>query len=199
MPREPAYLRNFKEYAKSDLTSADIPKWEGEVYGGNDRSTIVMLSAMVETCLEIFLRNKARPTLNSDDTRLLFDLRGPLGDFSSKIFVAYAFNLFGPETRHDLDLIRTLRNGFAHSRKSFGFVTNEVSEVCQKLKAVDWPGAVIPTGYLNAIPNEALKSAAQLRSNPKTCYVTSCHVIAERLLLNADSSPIHGIAPPELF
>ena len=64
-----------------------------------------MLSAMVETCLEIFLRNKARPTLNSDDTRLLFDLRGPLGDFSSKIFVAYAFNLFGPETRHDLDLI----------------------------------------------------------------------------------------------
>jgi DNA-binding MltR family transcriptional regulator len=127
MPDEPAYIRNFKAFAKSDLTTADLPTLESEMYGTNDRATAVMLSAVAETCLEIFLRSKTRPALNSDDNRLLFDYRGPLGDFSSKIFVAFAFNMYGPETRHDLDLIRMLRNEWAHSRRSFGFATKEVA------------------------------------------------------------------------
>jgi hypothetical protein len=92
MPSEPIYIRKFKAFARGNPTFADLPKLEAEVYGANDRARAVMLGAIVETSLEIFLRNKTRPSLNADDCRLLFDFRGPLGDFASKILVGYAFN-----------------------------------------------------------------------------------------------------------
>jgi hypothetical protein len=79
---EPADVRNFKAYAKADPTFADFPKFEDQMYGSNDRSMAVTLSAVLETCLEIFLRNKTRPSFSGTDLRLLFDYRGPLGDFA---------------------------------------------------------------------------------------------------------------------
>jgi hypothetical protein len=198
MPDEPAYIRNFKAYTRIDPTPADLPALEDQMYGSNDRSMAVMLSAVVETCLEIFLRNKTRPSLNSDDTRLLFDYRGPLGDFSSKIFIAFAFNMFGPDTRHDLDLIRMMRNEFAHSRKPVDFFTKEVANVCKHLRAADWAGANIPAGYLAAMRQEELPSARKL-TNPRTRYATSCHTIAERLLVNAYNAPPSAGYIPDLL
>jgi len=196
MADEPAYIRNFKAFAKSDVTFNDLPALESEMYGTNDRATAIMMSAVTETCLEIFLREKTRPTLSSEDTAKIFDFRGPLGDFSSKTMLAYAFNMFGPDTKHDLELIRMLRNEWAHSRRSFGFHTKEVSDVCKHLRAVDWPGAKLPDGYLRAMPEDQ-RSAAMARSNPKTRYVTTCHTIAERLLWNAGEIP-PGAATPDL-
>jgi hypothetical protein len=148
MAREPAYIRNFKVLSRANPTFGDLPKLEAEVYGSNDRASAVMLSSVLETSLEIFLRNKTRPSLNADDTGLLFDWTGPLADFGSKILVGYAFNLFGPDTRHDLDLIRIMRNGFAHSRISFDFTTPAVAAVCHQLRAPDSPGAFIPHTWL---------------------------------------------------
>ena len=43
---------------------------------------VLMLGAMVESFLELFLRYHICPTLNSDDFRQLFDYRGPLDHMS---------------------------------------------------------------------------------------------------------------------
>jgi hypothetical protein len=122
-----------------------------------------------------------RPSLNSDDIRRLFDYEGPIGSFSARIRVAYAFNLFGPETRDDLDLIRLIRNEFAHSGRPFGFSEPLVKPVTDRLASPDWPGAAIPGGYLTAISSTGAKSSPD-KGNPKTRYVCACHVISTRML-----------------
>jgi hypothetical protein len=151
------------------------------MHGSNDRVTAVMMAAITEACLEKFLRLNARPSLGVDDVSKLFDYHGPLGDFSSEISVAYAFNMVGPETRHDLDLIRMLRNEWAHSRRSFGFDTKQVAEVCKNLMSPDWQGAAIPYGPINV----ELGQPPPDLSNSRTRYMTACHTISARLLLHA--------------
>src|SRR3954465_14012986 len=98
-----------------------------------------MLASFTEAALERFLRSKIRPNYSADDIRRLFEFSGILGSFGAKIIASYAFNWVGAETKHDLDIIRLLRNEFAHSRKSFGFSDPPVAAVCGQLRSPDWP------------------------------------------------------------
>jgi hypothetical protein len=184
MADDPGYIREFKAFVRGDLTYQDLPAIEAELYGANDRARAVMLGAVTETALTIFVKHATRPTFNRDDNRLLFDFNGPLGTFSAKILVAYAFNLFGPDTRHDLDLIRLLRNQFAHSRKSFNFEMAPVANVCAHLKAPDSAGAFIPFGYPNSVSHEELPAASD-KKHPRTRYIMTCHIVADRLPRNS--------------
>lgn len=191
--RESKYIRDFKAMTKGALTFDDVVALESEMYGENDRATIVMSTVIVESALEVFVKDKLRPTINSDDNRLLFDYVGPLGTFSSKTLIAYAFNFFGPETRHDLDLIRTLRNGFAHSRRSFGFTTPEVATLCAELKSPEWDGASMPLDYLRKTPAEGLVEVLSV-TGPRNRWIIACHTLTYRLLRNA-GRPGRGSIP----
>lgn len=44
----------------------------------------------------------------------LFRHNGPLSTFSARLDMAFALYLIGEKTRHDLDIIRDIRNDFAH-------------------------------------------------------------------------------------
>lgn len=182
---DPKYIRDFKALCRGDVTVADLPTIEGELYGGSDRARAVLLASFVENALTAFLEAKLRPSYPSGEYRLLFGSMAPLGTFSSKILVAYAFNWTGPDTYHDLDLIRELRNGFAHSRNSFTFETKEVAAVSQKLRSPDWGGSFIPQSYLATVPHDDLKAASDKR-HPRTRFLSACHTIAERLLSNSN-------------
>jgi hypothetical protein len=197
MPTEPAYIRNLKSFTRGNLSLTDLPELEAEMYGGSARATVLMLCAVLETCLTIFLRDRMRPSLNSDDDRRLFDSGGSLRDLSAKTIIGYAFNFFGPETKHDIDLIRLLRNEFAHSRRAFGFSTPQVTEFCTHLRSPDWPGVIIPHSYLNSARHEDLSSYLD-KTNPRTRYAMACHNISEHLLQNTQQAAIAGVIVPDL-
>ncbi len=184
MPDDPADIAAFKAYARGNPTSDDLPRLENEIYISNDRACAVMLGSVTETSLTIFLRAKTRPGLKSDDRRSLFDFNGPCGTFSAKTLTAFSFNFIGPETRNDLDVIRTIRNEFAHSRKPFDFSLDVLKPVCDRLLSPDWPGAFIPHGYLNNVKLDV--AIVGDKTHPKTRYVSACHVISERLLDHSD-------------
>jgi hypothetical protein len=187
MPSEPAYIRNFKRVLKGEVTAADLPTIERELYGGSDRARAVLLAAFVEAALQTFVQAQLRPTFLAEDFRLLFGANAPLGTFSAKILIAFAFNWYGPDTRHDLDLIRELRNGFAHSRSSFTFETAEVAAVCRQLRSPDSPGSFIPKGYLEAVSDSELRAASD-KNHPRTRYIMTCHVVSHRLLSNSGAA-----------
>jgi hypothetical protein len=198
MRSDARYVKDFYDFTQGPLTFADLPQLEAEIYGGNDRARAVMLGSMVETALHTFLRKHTRPSLTKTDDQLLFDYRGPLGTFSAKILVGYTFNLYGPNTRHDLDLIRIMRNQFAHSRKSFDFESPAVAAVCAQLRLPDQPGAFIPAGYLGIVPHEELPKARD-KAHPRTRFIMTCHVIADRLLRNVGEIKTGGFDPvPDL-
>jgi len=109
----------------------------------------------------------------------LFEYDGPIGNFSPKIMIAYALGIFGPSTRHDLDLVRLMRNQFAHCRKPLSLSIPQVSGVCDHLLIPEIAGVSISPMALAKMVGE--KEALNLR-NSKTRYVCCCFSIAVKLL-----------------
>lgn len=173
---EPAYLKAFKELIRSEPTIIDLPMMEVEFYGESDRAAILLSATLTDLALEISLKRLLREDQATID---LFDHTAPLGNFSGKINMAFALNLFDKQTKHDLDLIRLLRNGFAHHRRHLNFSTPQVENVCKHLRLPDTAYAKIPKAYLNKAKDI---DAAKDMKNPKTRYVTSCNTIAVALV-----------------
>jgi hypothetical protein len=198
MREDARYITDFHDFTKGPLTAEDLPRLELEIYGQNDRARAVMFGSLVENALRTFLRKHQRSSLTKTDDRSLFDYRGPMGTFSAKILIGYTFNLYGPNTRHDLDLVRIMRNEFAHSRKSFDFESPAVAAVCAKLRIPDAPGTFIPADYLNIVPHEELPKASN-KSHPRTRFIVACHETAIRLLHNFGEIKTGGFDPvPDL-
>jgi hypothetical protein len=59
--------------------------------------------------------------------------KGPLSTFNSKIIAAYAFGLIDETTRKNLNIIRTIRNAFAHSKRLIDFDDQAVLEALAKM------------------------------------------------------------------
>jgi DNA-binding MltR family transcriptional regulator len=132
-----AATKALVKFTRSDPTANDretLEVLEKELFNTSDRATAVMLGAHVETALEKLLASRMRDNLNSTERNKIFGFEGPVGTFAAKIIVAYAMNIIGPITYSDLDLIRLLRNEFAHSRQPLNFQTPEVAAVCNELK-----------------------------------------------------------------
>jgi hypothetical protein len=138
----------------------------------------VIHSTIVENALRAYLSRHMRSNLNSSERKRLFGSEGIMASFSAKIITAYALGDIGPVTRSDLDLVRFMRNEFAHSRKPMTFETAEVIAVCAHLQFPELPMVNIPTGGLDRTlaPEDYDKTIA------KTRYRITCHNITVRLI-----------------
>lgn len=186
MPQDPKYIEDFKAFARSDLNFIDLVILEKELFGENDRATAVMMASITEMAIQNLLIKRLRNDLNSDERRVLFGQRGPLSTFSDKINMAYAVGAIGPLTRDDLHLIRTLRNEFAHSRKSFRFETAQVAPVCHALKTPDLEAAIMPHGFLRDATVEEWNAKINLK-DPRQRYIMACHTIATKAIIGAQA------------
>jgi hypothetical protein len=79
--------------------------------------------------------------LTSDDEEVLFSGFGPLATFSARIRIAYALGIIGKKTRHDLDLMREIRNAWRiaanqlrHPRGSETVQTTALSQGCPSIR-----------------------------------------------------------------
>lgn len=100
-------------------TSSPLPQWldpsvPKQIKDQTDRGAAIIGGSLVEHNLEKLLQARMRPDLSKNWKEELFEGRGALADFAPKIEVAFAFGLFGPETRNDLLQICGIRNKFAH-------------------------------------------------------------------------------------
>jgi DNA-binding MltR family transcriptional regulator len=64
----------------------------------------------------------------------LFSHRGPFADFSARIATAHAFGIIGSQTHHDLNLVRHVRNEFAHKLMPLDFASASIASRCSELK-----------------------------------------------------------------
>jgi hypothetical protein len=182
---DPKYLVDVKKHGAGDPTKDDIHALEHEMYNSPDRASAIVLGSLVEKAIEKLLRTNLRPQGINE----LFKHTGLLGDFSAKIQMGYALRLFGGQTRKDLNIIRTLRNQFAHSRRPIEFSTPVVKRCCDELTYPDAPGVHISFNYLNKVSDELLREAAD-NKHPRTRYFMSCNEIAQRVyfIRGADDS-----------
>lgn len=79
----------------------------------SDRALVVLGGARIDVALERLL--KAVMSHHGGGSDNLFDPDRPLGTFSAKIATAYRLNLIDDKLEHVLQMIRKIRNDFAHS------------------------------------------------------------------------------------
>jgi hypothetical protein len=99
---------------------------------GSPVATAILGAAFVEFHLERAIRR--RLPRNDDVTwKELITDKGPLGTLSMKIMMGHALRIYGDDLRDNLDIMRAVRNVFAHAKKLLQF-NNE--KIVKELRAV---------------------------------------------------------------
>lgn len=191
MVDEPAYIKALKAVTRGSIsTTRELYDYEQELYGENDRAVGILFGSLVERSLEDFLKTKMRP----DGLKPIFGYDGILGSFSHKINIAYSLSFIGPISRHDLHIIRMLRNEFAHSTRHFGFSTPEVKPVCDALQILDQnPDAL--HGIMHWSAKDKRTVMLTDKTEPKTRFMLTCHDFSYRFLY-ASGKLTESITPP---
>lgn len=91
---------------------------------------------------------------------LLTPGKGILGNFKSRVDLAYCLKIISVEDKKDLDAIGNIRNSFAHLHLSFGFKNKEVEAELRKLSA--WK---LKTDF------SEINSDPEIESTPEYCHL----------------------------
>ena len=132
-----------------------------------DRTAAIVGQSLVESVLEHLLTSSFR-SKPADLLPRLFENRGPLSDFNSKILVAQAFGIIAPKQAEELQRVRHIRNCFAHARLPVTFDTPQIAKEVQDFVAIIAMKAATakhPEG-----PNFA-------HMTNKASYVLICHIL----------------------
>jgi hypothetical protein len=104
-----------------------------EIETQTDRSAAIIAATFVETTLRAAIETEWNIPSNSVRERI-FKGYAPLSSFSAKIEIGSVIGLFGPKTHGDLNLIRKIRNEFAHFLNPLSFKTPHVERLCEQLQ-----------------------------------------------------------------
>ena len=99
----------------------------------SDRGCALVLAANLDNRLRSLLKSffvEQSPNKQNG----LFEGNGCLATFSSRIKVSFSVGLLGTDEQHDLDIIRAIRNDFAHNESSIDFSNPPVSDRCNSLR-----------------------------------------------------------------
>lgn len=125
-------------------TKLSIEKWNEAAHAfhnESDRGAALLAGSFVEHSLGTYLRSKM---VNPEKANELFDGAGPLATFSQRIAIGYAFGFLPEEQKIDLELIRRIRNHFAHHPMETSFQTSEIQQRASQLSTFSndtdyWP------------------------------------------------------------
>lgn len=98
----------------------------------SDRGSVIVAAAVLEDQLEELLKN--RLVQNSDQSDPLFDgANSAIGTFSAKIELAYRIGAISQKVRQSVNILRRLRNDFAHFADEINFESNSVKDRTRNL------------------------------------------------------------------
>lgn len=98
-----------------------------------DRAAAVLAGGYLDSFLQDALRSVLVPCTRVDS---LFATQGPLGSLASKISLTCALGLATDELARDMDLVRKIRNHFAHHIWEATFEIAPVSDWCKQIRGV---------------------------------------------------------------
>lgn len=104
-----------------------------EMDGSDDRTAAIVAAGIVDEKLAHALMSRM-VELGEDEQHGLFrNVNALLNDLGAKVQLGFALNLFGAEVRDDLNVVRKVRNLFAHEIEVRTFDDPEVAKLCAKL------------------------------------------------------------------
>ena len=97
----------------------------------DERAISIIGGTFIEMALEHLL--KAFLPENEKDVDKLFEFNQPLGNFSNKINMAFCLGLIDRVVKKDLDMVRKVRNKFAHDLYT-SFNDSQIKSWCNKIR-----------------------------------------------------------------
>jgi DNA-binding MltR family transcriptional regulator len=125
-------LKKFLQFGPSPEEKDQVAQ---EVLTDGPRGAVMVAIAFLDDYLIKLIRRRF-VALTEDEQESLFAPDRPLGSFSSRIKVAYALGIYGRKTSHDLNILRDIRNVFAHGLRKMDFETPEVKELISSLHCI---------------------------------------------------------------
>jgi len=154
------------------ITSEEIIRRRDELFEAlskeSDRGVVLISASFLEEALESLLRARfsIRYPKSKSSINQLFDAFGPLSAFAAKLRICYAMDLIGGWVYRDLEIVRNLRNSFAHSVGFARFDLPEVVQLTKNLKAADVAVTTITKKESSTKNTKTIKNAKKSRSKP---------------------------------
>jgi hypothetical protein len=103
----------------------------------DDAALALVVSSIVEQGLEIAIATHL--VISEDEISRLFDdtQNGPFSTSAAKIKIGHALGVYDARVRDELNMIRHIRNCFAHSKEQVTFASEEVVLGCNQLWVAD--------------------------------------------------------------
>ena len=112
----------LRDYSHLELSPEERAAISDIAVSTDQHSIVVAILGyvLVEHELDYWLRRRFKRNDKKMWEKLL-DERGPLRSFAAKITIGHAFGIYDAKVEHDLNIVRTIRNAFAHSKKLLDF------------------------------------------------------------------------------
>jgi len=104
-----------------------LPQFQQE----SERGSALLAGALLDDVLAERLKDFFVADPNA--VKAMMGVERPLGTFGARIQMGYLLGFFGPETRKALEIIKDVRNSFAHYHQLAHYTDPEVSRVCLTL------------------------------------------------------------------
>jgi hypothetical protein len=117
--------------SRHDPDNEQFDKAVAEFHAGSDRVAAIMGAALIENNLVSAISAALEDSSNRN--ALFYDQGAPFGTLKAKIVAGRALGLFNDKVTADLDVIREIRNQFAHSLLSIDFEHPLISAACDRL------------------------------------------------------------------
>jgi DNA-binding MltR family transcriptional regulator len=153
--------------------------------GASDRALGIIAASLVEIHLTKLIEQafiaETRSGSRGTVRERMFQSSGPLGTFSTKIRLAYLMGMIGEELFKNLDIMKEIRNRFAHRTEIGSFDHPEISSRCFNFTLVD-KYVIDPANNLHGDPSAhfALENpgAANNLKIPKERYSLTAQVFS---------------------
>ncbi len=103
-----------------------------EIFKEGDRAAAVLMGAELDRLASALLENHLLSKVKNVSSSFL-ELNGPLEAFAARIELAYRIGLIPPVMHHDLQLVRKIRNEFAHGTVGLDFTYPPVQKLASEL------------------------------------------------------------------
>jgi hypothetical protein len=154
--------------SRETLPKSEVNVFWAEITGKNDRACAILCAAMVEQALVIALQTKMRPLTKVESDELFFEQNSPLRMFHSRTELSYAVRVIKKDEKRTIDILRRIRNVFAHALRPITFGHPLVIKECDKLPPIhfaDTPETLAVSKHRRQCIEAALTITGHLATN----------------------------------
>ena len=165
---------------RKSILAFDLNTFSGPFRSESDRACAVLGAALLDARLESLYRRR----LDCFQEELLSG-NGPLGTFSARIRLARALTWIDSDVQSDLDVIRSIRNDFAHSLDhELSFADQSIADRCRNLKVAQI--LIDANEYAASIPHpnfsaDIIRALGSVFKPPRSRFEITVEILAQHL------------------